>query len=148
MAVETLYSGAVLAGTMPDGNVPAGITLSRTETYTADGASDANSVVQMIPIPKYAQIIDLQVFIADAGAARTCDIGDADLVDRYFDGLDVASGPIRKSLVADGDAAYIAPYEYTADDTIDVKWIGDTLEDGQIITLTVSYTMGATIDDD
>ncbi len=148
MAAETLYSGAVLAGTMPDANSPAGMVLCRTETYTVDGASDANSVVQMIPVPKGAQILDIQVYIADAGAGRTCDIGDADTVDRYFDGLDVSSGPLRKSLVADGDAAYIAPYEYEADDTIDVKWLGDTLEDDQVITMTVFYTMGGTIADD
>jgi len=148
MAAVTVQSNAVKAGTMPDQNAPAGMVLCRTETYTETSERDANSVVEMIPVPKGAQILDIQVYIADAGAGRTCDIGDGDTADRYFDGLDVASGPLRKSLVPDGDAAYIAPYEYTEDDTIDVKWLGDTLEVGQVITMTVFYTMGGTIADD
>jgi len=146
MAAVTVQSDAVKAGIMPDANTPAGVVLSRTETYTETAARDANSIVQMIPIPKYAQILDIHVYIADSGDGRTCDIGDGGDPDRFFDGLDPSSAAIRKTLVADG--VPIAPYEYTADDTIDVKWLGDTLEEGQVITMTVFYRMGNTIADD
>ena len=129
MAAVTKQSTAVASGLRIDDRKP-GVVICRTGDYEADAAYDANSIVQMVPVPKGAQILDIQMYISDSGAGRTFDVGDDTLVDRFFDGIDPSSGPIRKSLIPDGDAAYIDNYEYTADDTIDVKWLGDTLEAG------------------
>jgi hypothetical protein len=147
MAAVTVQSNAVKSGIKPDFR-QAGVVLCRTASYQADAAYDANSVVQMVPVPKGAQILDIHLYVSDSGAGRTFDVGDGTTVDRFFDGVDPSSGPIRKGLIADGDAAYITNYEYTADDTIDVKWLGDTLESGQKIYMNVYYKMGDTIADD
>jgi hypothetical protein len=147
MAAVTVQSSAVLAGIKPDFR-QAGVVLCRTGYYKAAAALDANSVVQMVPVPKGAQILDIHMFVGDSGAGRTFDVGDAALVDRFLDGIDPSSGPIRSDYHEDGDMACVENYEYTADDTIDVKWLGDTLEANQTIHMNVFYKMGDTIEDE
>jgi len=147
MSAVTVQSAAVASGLRIEDR-QAGVVHCRTGEYAATAALDANSIVQMVPVPKYAQILDIQLYIGDSGEGRTFDVGDGGLVDRFFDGLDPSGGPIRKSLVPDGDAAYIENYEYTADDTIDIKWLGDTLENAQKLYMNVFYKMGDTIEDE
>lgn len=147
MAAVTVQSTAVASGLRVEDRMP-GVVHCRTGEYEAADALDANSIIQMVPVPKYAQILDIHLLVGDSGAGRTFDVGDGNLVDRFFDGVDPSSGPIRKSLIPDGDAAYIENYEYTADDTIDVKWLGDTVEKGQTVYMNVYYKMGDTIEDE
>jgi hypothetical protein len=145
MAVLTIQSTAVLSGLKPDDRIP-GALLCRTGIHSVVSAGDANSVIQLVPIPKGARIIDIHVYIADAGAGRTCDIGDGGSTARFFADLAVNAGPLRKSLKING--VTVAPYEYTADDTIDVLWKVDTLEAGQRVMMNVFYTMGDVIADE
>lgn len=145
MAATTEKTAAVKAGIMPDHRL-AGNVLSRCGYYLADGALDANSVIQMVPIPEGARILDIRFYATLNGAGRTMDVGDGNLVDRYFDGLD-ASAAIQAN-PSDMDAAYLAPYIYTADDTIDVKILGDTFVDAKECWLTVQYVMDGISDED
>jgi len=80
MAAVTKQSTAVASGLRIDDRKP-GVVICRTADYEADAAYDANSVVEMVPVPKGAQILDIHTFIADAGAGRSADIGDGNLVD-------------------------------------------------------------------
>jgi len=75
-------------------------------------------------------------------------VGDGDNPDAYFDGLDPSSGPIKKSLWADGATATMPHAEYAVDDTIDVTWLGDTMEVNQEVYLYVWYKMGGVIADE
>jgi hypothetical protein len=147
MAAVTVQSAAVKSGVRIDDRQPGKVNC-RSADYEETVARDANSVVEMVPVPKGAQVLDIHMYVSDSGAGRTFDVGDGNVVDRYFDGVDPSSGPIRKGLIPDGDAAYISNYEYTEDDTIDVKWLGDTLEIGQKIHMDVFYKMGDTIADE
>ena len=147
MAAVTVQSDAVKSELRVDDR-RAGVVLCRSASFEAGAAYDANSIVQMVPVPEGAQILFITMYVGDSGTGRTFDVGDGTTVDRFFDGIDPSSGPIRIDLLNDGDAAYIANYEYTADDTIDVKWLGDTLESGQKIQMNVFYKMGDTIADE
>jgi hypothetical protein len=147
MAAVTVQSEAVKGGLRPDDR-RAGFVLCRTGYYKAAAALDANSVVEMVPVPKGAQILDIHMNVSDSGAGRTFDVGIGGAVDKFLDGVDPSSGPIKTDMHEDGDAAYIENYQFTEDDTIDVKWLGDTLEQNQVIHMNVFYKMGDTIDDE
>lgn len=147
MAAVTVQSAAVKSGIRLEHRVP-GMVICRTGDYTETVARDANSVVEMVPVPKGAQILDIQLYISDAGASRTADVGDGGSAQRYFAALAVNTGPLRKSLKVDGVATYIANYKYAEDDTIDVKWLVDTLEVGQKIHMEVYYKMADTVADE
>lgn len=145
MAAVTVTSDAVDSGVVPD-KVAAGEVLCRKAVYTNSGAKDADSIIQMVPVVDGMQIVDIKVASSALGAARTLDIGDGDDVDRFFDGLD-ASAAIVKEQYSHGAAAGVA-YEYTGNDTIDVKVLGDTLPDEAVITMLVFYKMAGAIADE
>lgn len=159
MAAETVQSNAVKAGIMPDHTVPATIVLSRTGQYTAAAALDANSVIQLVPIPAGAQILDIIIQCTALGSGRTVDIGDAGDIDRFFDGLSVVYAGVSRlgcqmggaaantaGNVTHGDAAL--GYEYTVDDTIDAKILGDTFPKDGVIKMTVLYKMQGGVADE
>lgn len=143
MAAETVKSNAVTAGLMPDA-CKAGQVHCRVGRYTASAALDADSVLQMIPVPKGAMVIGCDWGISAMGAARTLDVGDGGDLDRYFDGIDV-SAAVQKALVADG---ILAGYVYTEDDTIDAKILGGTFPDAGVLTVIAFYVMVEAIEDE
>ena len=163
MAATTVQSTAVIAGLMPDHCIPAGVVLSRTGTYTATAALDANSVVELIPMPKGAQLLDLQIAHSALGAGRSIDVGTGDNVDSFFDGSSVvAAGQKRWGCAVGGTTANTAeaivhgvdllaatwPYEFTANDTIDAKILGDTFPEDGVITAVALYKMEGAIADE
>ena len=159
MAATTVQSNAVKAGLMPDHTVPATIVLSRTGTYTATAALDANSVIQLVPIPLGAQILDIIVQCTALGAGRTLDIGDDGDIDRFFDGLSGVTAAISRfgsqmggvTVNTAGNVVHGASalgYEYTADNTIDAKVLGDTFPAAAVITMTVLYKMQGGVADE
>jgi len=143
MAAVTAGTTAVYADVMPDHSVPAGIVLSRTGTYLATAALDANSIIQMVPIPKGAQVLDIILKTSALGTARTIDVGDGGDIDRFVDGGDASGAALfRLSAVAGLN------HEYTADDTIDIKVLGDTFPAGGTATMIVFYKMEGGIADE
>lgn len=166
MAAETVYSTAHTSGVRPDACVPAGILLARTGIYTATGALDADSVIQLIPMPKGAQLIDLLLSWTALGASRTLDAGICDTdytgydIDMFFDGIAAEyAGVARWGASTINDAAanlvhgvqFIAgtwPYEFTANGTIDVKVLGGTFPTSAVITGVAFYKQEGAIDDE
>jgi hypothetical protein len=166
MAATTVYSSAVSAGITPDHCIPAGIVLARTGTYTASAALDANSVIQLIPMPKGAQLLDLLVGWTALGAGRTLDIGITDTgytghdIDMFMDGLVAEhAGYARWGAAMIDDAAdnvvhgakMLAdtwPYEFTANGAIDAKVLGDTFPTSATITAVAFYKMEGAIEDE
>jgi len=159
MAAETVQSNAVKGEIMPDHTVPATIVLSRTGLYTAAAALAANSVIQLVPIPVGAQILDIIVQCTALGSGRTLDIGDGGDIDRFFDGLPAEYALLsRFGCEMGGAAANTAGnvthgasalgYEYTVNDTIDVKVLGDTFPEDAVIKATVIYKMQGGVADE
>jgi len=150
MATKT--TTAVDAGIMPD-NMLAGGLLHRTGSYeVATTALAADDVIQMVPIPKGAMIVDIHVWVVSATSHGSFDVGDAGDVDRFFDGLSghMAAGSAvdyNATQHADGSCAGVN-YTYTADDTIDVTWLQSGCAIGTRIVLGVIYTMTGTIEDE
>lgn len=159
MAAETVKSNAVKAEIMPDHTVPATLVLSRTGSYTATAALEANSVIQLVPIPLGAQILDIIVQCTALGASRTLDIGDDGDLDRFFDGLPAEYALLSRFASEMGGAAANTAgnvthgsaalgYEYTASNTIDAKVLGGTFPEDAVIKATVLYKMQGGVADE
>ena len=166
MAASTVYSNAHLAGICPDHCIPAGIVLSRTGRYLSVAELEANSVIQLIPMPKGAQLLDLYIGWTALGAGVTLDVGITDTgytgydIDMFFDGLaaqyagfahfgaaainDVAAAIVHGAQML----ATTWPYEFTANGTIDVKVLGAALPITSTITGVAIYKMEGGIDDE
>ena len=166
MAAVTVKSDAVIAGVCPDHCIPAGITLTRTGTYTATAALDADSVIQLVPMPKGAQLIDLLLAWSALGAGRTIDVGICDTgytgydIDMFYDGLVAQYAGYARfgAAMINGSAAACVhgaqmvagkwPYEFTANGAIDAKILGDTFPISAIITAVAVYKMEGGISDE
>jgi len=61
------------------------------DSYEADGVTAA-SVIQMCDkLPKGSRVVRIEVIADDLGTGNTIDVGDATTVDRYADGVNIAS---------------------------------------------------------
>lgn len=163
MAAVTVSSAAVTAGVCPDHVIPPGVVLARTGSYTAAAALDANSVIQLVPMPVGAQLIQLMIAHSALGAGRSIDVGTGDDVDMFFDGSSVVAAGQKMWGAAMGGAVantaenivhganFLAatwPYEFAANDTIDAKILGDTFpEDGVIACVALYKVEGAIADE-
>lgn len=104
-----------------------------------------NDVIEMVKVPKGAQILEIILGANDLDSATTVviDVGDGDDPDRFIDGATIgqAGGSARLGsgvAAATNDEAF--GYVYTADDTIDVTIeAGPTTASSGFITLTVLY---------
>ena len=144
--MSTLYSDAVTSGIMPDYARVGGV-ISRTASYTAAAAVAVDDVIQMIPIPKDAKILDMKLGIASASKFSTLDVGDASDVDRFFDGIPTGMVDNTFSLFGDGTTNGMN-YRYTTQDTIDITVLDSQLAIGTRLDLSVQYTIAGTIRDE
>jgi len=142
-------SAAVIAGVMPD-SYEAGRVYCRSAKFTAPAELAADSVIEMVPIPKNAMILDIkfQTSAAFHSATTTMDIGDGDDVDRFFDGVDVNAGACNGELWSEGDVATCFNHVYSADDTIDAKVLGEVMDADVEITMDVYYKVLGSIKDE
>lgn len=143
----------------PDGNVKARIGLW---TYDDDGAAVADDVIQMVPLPKGAQIIDVIVEWTALGSSCTFDVGfTGGTVDLFFNGLDGdATNGGRASFYGGfyGTASLTydlcsmanknVGYELSAADTVDILLIGGDLESADEIKMIVLYKVEGGIADE
>lgn len=166
MAASTLYSDAHLSGLCPDHCIPAGVVLSRTGTYLSTAECEANSVIQLIPMPKGAQLLDLLIAWTALGASVTLDVGICDTgytgydIDMFFDGLVAQYAGYARwgaAMINGGAAACVHgvkmyattwPYEFTANGTIDVKILGAVLPAAATVTGVAFYKMEGAIADE
>ena len=112
----------------------------RSATYSFTANQSAGDIVQMVPIPKGAQIaaLALQIDGKAAGADIVCQVGDGGSATRF---LTSVSGSAVAQMVGG------LGYSYSAEDTIDVKVSSVTSATaGGSIRLTVSYTMDQSTD--
>lgn len=126
--MSTYYSEAVKSGVRLDSTSPPGIVLARSATFTiAASGGDAtalaqNDVIEMVPVPKGAQIVDIltQWSDLDSAGAPTMDVGDGDDPNGYFENLDITTAG-RAHLASSTVVNYSIGKEYAENDTIDVK---------------------------
>jgi len=157
--MATLKSAACIANyapDAPDGNVKARI---GTWEHDVDGSASASDVIQMVPVPAGAQIIDVLVQWTALASSCTFDVGDGNTADKYFDALD-GDAVGRASLYGGMDAGGALDeneieygvanvgYEYTSADTIDITLHTAGTESGDKITMIVLYKVEGGIADE
>lgn len=145
--MATVQSDAVVSGITPD-HARAGGVLNRIGEYiVTTTALSANDVIEMVPIPASARIVDMKVGFSGANNDSTLDVGDASDVDRFFDGLPTGMLDNKFTQFADGTTNGFN-YKYTAQDTIDIKVLTNDLDVGTRLDLNVQYVIVGTIDDE
>jgi hypothetical protein len=146
--MTTYQSAAVISGVMPD-YARAGGVLNRYGTYTPAAALAEGSTIEMVPIPKNARIIQINILLASHDCIGTYDVGDGDDGDRFMDGIAAVTGGAAQvfDLFADGSTAGIN-YKYTSQDTIDIVVKESLLSAKTRLDMTVQYTMCGTIADE
>ncbi len=113
--------------------------------YAMGGSELITEVIQMVVIPKGAIVMRNLSHVAwtDLGGTMTIDVGDGDDDDRYCSGLTGGSDSAALTTFEEAIGAgldYI-PYEYTAEDTIDVLFDAATTPNATgIIYMHVFYT--------
>jgi len=90
--------------------------VGRSVLYTFVAAQSAGDVIQMIPVPKGAVVLDLAVqWALGAGAAITQgSIGDGNSANRYYGSLSASAGNTIVHMTTG------LGYSYSAEDTIDI----------------------------
>ena len=136
----TTMSVEVTAGNKYASSAIKGIVIAQVGTYTASGSESAADTVQMVMVPKGAQIIEVKL-MADNGTATTnINVGDGSDTDRYL--MDVqadAAFAIGMDGAKGGTAG--AGYAYTADDTVDMLLDTAGLTATHVYKMTVVYVM-------
>ena len=146
--MATRQSTAVLAGIMPDYTLP-GLVLCRTAIFTGKEVG-CGETIEMIPIPKGAKVVDMNIAIDDAtavGVSQT-DVGDGVSNARFFNGLDLSTISAH-NLAGEGVPASLG-YEYPAEDTIDVyvKTGSTPVATGAHVIMNVFYKMAGSMADE
>ena len=123
-------SDAVVSGLMPDDS-RAGVVLCRTTEF-AGGSSDYNIItgdtLQMIPIPKNAKILRIDLYHGSATKTVDADLGDGQDPDRYIVSIGMSSAQIRTwpqdtgSALPTGCSATGFLKTYATQDTIDLTF--------------------------
>jgi len=98
--------------------------------YTSSATLAANDVIQMFKIPKGARITALKVGVDEA--IEIC-VGDGVSLNRYM------ATATASTVVVGLETADSMAYEYTAEDTVDIEYIG-----GQTASTAVSFVVIAT----
>jgi hypothetical protein len=88
-----------------------------TTTYEASAAA-ANTVINLFKLPKDVVIQNFVVAFDDLGTGVTIDIGDAGDIDRYVDGLDVATAAGSACGVLVDGLGYVIGTDAEHDDTL------------------------------
>lgn len=117
--------------------------VARSAQYTFTAAQSAGDVIQMIPIPKGAMVIDVAANSVVGGAAFAYFVGDGNSTQRYINSAS-ASGT---SLLVRMNQGLGLGYSYSADDTIDIgiQTVASASAAGTI-RLTVMYSFDNSTD--
>ena len=113
------FQSELVAGNTPLSAPVDGSMICRYGRYTAAANLAAVDVIQMIPVYKGEVVHDIKIRTADldtnGAPAIVLSVGDGDDTNRYINGSTVAQAGGNDDL----DAG-VRPYQYAADDTIDV----------------------------
>lgn len=107
------------------------------DTYTTSGC-DANSTIKMAKLPLGATFLEMLIYHGALGTSVTLDVGDADTVDLYADGLDVAAAGIKLTRDAnEGQGTLIATASMQ---DITLKILSANADDSIVIQTITLYT--------
>lgn len=135
-ACQTSSSGFFLS---PPKYIENGL-IARSAAYTFTAAQSAGDVIQMIPVPKGAQVIDVRATPSNMGGVNfTFGIGDGGSTTRYANSLSTSANGAVAMLSVPG-----VGYSYSVDDTVDIiMQTATSASAAGTIRLTVLYTMDA-----
>jgi hypothetical protein len=142
--MATTYSADKVAATVQS---RAGIGMEAVfETFEASVALIINDVIQMVKVPVGATILEILLGVddLDSGTDVTLSVGDGSDVDRFIEAATIGQGGGVVRLgqgVTGAAAAGCMNYEYTAEDTIDIKVIAAPTGGTGTLKLAVIYTM-------
>lgn len=157
--MATIRTESVISGVAPDRTDGSVNAVWGEWSYNDEGGGAINDVIQMVPIPKNAKIIDILVEWSDGFAgSSTFDVGDGDDDNRFYDAVDNSTNDGRISLAGGtkgGSAIQEGPltsmsgygYVYTSADTIDITVEGAAAAAGDAFTMCVLYTVEGGFDD-
>jgi len=113
------------------------------DNYTTSGC-EANSTIKVAKLPVGATFLEMIVYHGALGTSVTMDIGDADVVDRYADGLDVAAAGIKMTRDANEGQGYkvlgVGATQGLDDTEIMLKILDANADDGIAIQTITFYT--------
>lgn len=156
--MTTYKSDAATSGLMPDYS-RAGVVLCRSAEYTITTAPICPDIIEMVPIPKGAQILDIFLENTCPNAWASCNtiyVGDGNDRDRFFKwpfcgvkswtNFAAASTLERRVVTGNNDILHT----YSEDDTIDIYFGGTivTGPTGSHVTMHVFYKMDGSISDE
>lgn len=144
--MTTYYSTAVTAGNMPD-YAKAGVVLCRSAAYKPSAALATGAVIQMLPVPAGAKILDISLKTVANGTAGKISIGDANSSARFFAATAITNA-LKTSLTTSYGAAAGMNYTYSSADTIDVTVTAGKWATANTITMNVFYKMLGTLSDE
>ena len=154
--MTTHKSAAVTAGIMPDYS-RAGVVLCRTG-FIVTAAQDSiisGDTLQMVPIPKNAQILDIHVTVSkvagtvDITAATGCHVGDGASSCRFMD--DASLGTLEMLTMSAHGKPNAIGYTYDeGNDTIDIALTSaaTVVETSVVFMMNVYYKMAGSIADE
>jgi hypothetical protein len=122
-------------------------TVTAAEVTSEQALTSGNMVVQMVKVPKGAIVNRALSYIEWEAMGTTCtvDVGDGGSQSRYCSALAMGSastGGVTTFEELGGAGVYVAEYEYTEEDTIDLKNTAtiNTLVAGKTVKMHVFYT--------
>ena len=113
--------------------ISAGVVYEATAVRVLDNAVVDTNVLQMVPLPARARVVELILACETQGA--TLAVGDGDDPDRYITSAALAAGAVSRTSRSIGMG-----YRYATADTIDILF-GATPTDGGTVKLTVLYVI-------
>lgn len=154
--MTTHKTDAVTAGLTPDFS-RAGVVLARSGIITFDAQDDliSGDTVQMVPVPKNAQILDIHITAKvtagtlDFAGATGCHVGDGSSSTRFMDDASIGATEML-TMIANGKPGAVG---YTYDegaDTIDIALTkaATVNQTGLVLMMTVFYKMAGEIEDE
>jgi hypothetical protein len=114
--------------------------VARSALFTKTAAESAGDVIQMVPIPRGAQILELNLTFGLGGGATTINVGDGNSTGRFAASMSTNVATVQRATAGLG-------YSYSADDTIDIV-IGTATSASAVGTyrLTVFYAFDGAAD--
>lgn len=134
--MATFKSDAVKSGLMFLGTAQPGCVLCRSGRVKAPFA--AQDVLELVPIPKGALVLDVRIVNEALDACTTVTVGDGDDPDRYFTALDLSKAGFHSTSAA---GAATAHDHVCADDAVLTVTVPAAQTTAKTITAHVLYKM-------
>jgi hypothetical protein len=151
--MTTHKSDAVNAGIMPD-FAQVGVVLCRSSEFTNDAAIASGDTIQMVPIPKGAKVLMIQLgFNTVESQATGCMVGYGGDTNAFADPVLMTADNVKvfPGNVGNQEAFTGFLHTFTADDTIDIcipTALGNVTADEAQLNMAVWYKMTGTITDE